>query len=39
MEIVMKTRLAVLLAFIASLLSGCGYSRIRVNDEAMTAAW
>jgi LemA protein len=35
----MKLRLAVLLAFLASLLSGCGYNQIQVNDEAVNAAW
>jgi LemA protein len=23
----------------ASLLSGCGYNQIQINDEAVTAAW
>jgi len=32
-------RLAVLLVFFASLLSGCGYNQIQINDEAVTAAW
>lgn len=35
----MSYRLAVLLVFIASLLSGCGYNQIQINDEAVTAAW
>jgi LemA protein len=35
----MRMRLAVLFVFIASLLSGCGYNQIQVNDEAVTAAW
>lgn len=35
----MKLRLAALLVFIASLLSGCGYNQIQINDEAVTAAW
>ena len=35
----MKLRLAVLLVFLASLLSGCGYNQIQVNDEAVNAAW
>jgi LemA protein len=39
MEAVMKLRLAVLLVFLASLLSGCGYNQIQINDEAVTAAW
>jgi LemA protein len=35
----MKFRLAVLLAFFASLLSGCGYNQIQINDESVNAAW
>lgn len=35
----MKLRLAVLLVFLASLLSGCGYNQIQRNDEAVNAAW
>lgn len=35
----MKLRLVVLLAFLASLLSGCGYNQIQINDEAVNAAW
>jgi len=35
----MKLRLAVLFVFIASLLSGCGYNQIQINDEAVAAAW
>jgi LemA protein len=35
----MRLRLAVLLVFLASLLSGCGYNQIQINDEAVTAAW
>ena len=35
----MRMRLAVLLVFFASLLSGCGYNQIQINDEAVTAAW
>ncbi|MFN6960971.1 MAG: LemA family protein [Rhodocyclaceae bacterium] len=35
----MKPRLAVLLIFLASLLSGCGYNQIQRNDEAVNAAW
>jgi LemA protein len=39
MEAVMKLRLAALLVFVASLLSGCGYNQIQRNDEAVSAAW
>ncbi|MEW5782548.1 MAG: LemA family protein [Pseudomonadota bacterium] len=35
----MKLRLAVLLVFLTSLLSGCGYNQIQRNDEAVNAAW
>jgi len=35
----MRMRLAVLFIFIASLLSGCGYNQIQINDEAVNAAW
>ena len=35
----MKFRLIVLLAFIVSLLSGCGYNQIQTNDEAVNASW
>lgn len=35
----MKYRLFVLLSCLASLLSGCGYNQIQINDEAVTAAW
>lgn len=35
----MKLHLAALLAFLASLLSGCGYNQIQINDEAVNAAW
>lgn len=35
----MKYRLVFLLAILASLLSGCGYNQIQVNDEAVNAAW
>lgn len=34
-----KMRLAILFVFLASLLSGCGYNQIQVNDEAVNAAW
>lgn len=35
----MKLRLLVLLSVIVSLLSGCGYNQIQINDEAVTASW
>ena len=35
----MHTRLLAVLALAASLLSGCGYNQIQINDEAVTAAW
>jgi len=35
----MNLRVLVLFAFLASLLSGCGYNRIQINDEAVTSAW
>lgn len=35
----MKFRLLALLAMIVSLLSGCGYNQVQVNDEAVNAAW
>lgn len=35
----MKKRLTILLIFVASLLSGCGYNQIQRNDEAVNAAW
>ncbi len=35
----MRLRLAVLLVTLASLLSGCGYNQIQINDEAVNAAW
>lgn len=35
----MKLRPLVLLAFLVTLLSGCGYNQIQSNDEAVTAAW
>lgn len=35
----MRLRLFVLLAVLASLLSGCGYNQIQSNDEAVNAAW
>ncbi|MCX7149552.1 MAG: LemA family protein [Rhodocyclales bacterium] len=35
----MRMRLLVVLALAASLLSGCGYNQIQINDEAVNAAW
>jgi LemA protein len=35
----MKFRLLVLLSFLVSLLSGCGYNQVQTNDEAVNAAW
>ena len=35
----MRMRLLVVLALAVSLLSGCGYNQIQINDEAVTAAW
>ncbi len=35
----MRMRLLAVLAFAATLLSGCGYNQIQINDEAVTAAW
>jgi len=35
----MRMRLLAVLALAASLLSGCGYNQIQVNDEAVNAAW
>ncbi len=35
----LRLRLAVLLVFFASQLSGCGYNQIQINDEAVNAAW
>ena len=35
----MKSRLFFLLSLIATLLSGCGYNQIQMNDEAVTASW
>jgi len=31
--------LLVLLSFLVSLLSGCGYNQVQTNDEAVNAAW
>ncbi len=35
----MPTRLLAVLAFAATLLSGCGYNQIQINDEGVNAAW
>ena len=35
----MRMRLIAVLALAASLLSGCGYNQIQINDEAVAAAW
>lgn len=35
----MRFRLAALIVLAAGLLSGCGYNRIQINDEAVGAAW
>ncbi|MBI5899895.1 MAG: LemA family protein [Rhodocyclales bacterium] len=35
----MSTRLLAVLAFAATLLSGCGYNQIQINDEGVNAAW
>ncbi|MDP2809939.1 MAG: LemA family protein [Rhodocyclaceae bacterium] len=35
----MRMRLLAVLAFAATLLSGCGYNQIQINDEAVNAAW
>ena len=35
----MRFRLVALLAIAVSLLSGCGYNQIQINDESVTAAW
>jgi LemA protein len=32
-------RLLAVLAFAATLLSGCGYNQIQINDESVNAAW
>src|SRR3989339_472468 len=39
MENAMRMRLLAVLALAASLLSGCGYNQIQINDEAVNAAW
>lgn len=35
----MQARLIAILLFFATLLSGCGYNQIQVNDESVNAAW
>ena len=35
----MRMRLLAVLALAASLLSGCGYNQIQINDEAVNASW
>jgi len=35
----MRIKLIVLLALAVSLLSGCGYNQIQINDEQVNAAW
>lgn len=35
----MRMRLLAVLAFAATLLSGCGYNQIQINDESVGAAW
>jgi LemA protein len=35
----MKFRLLAVLAIVASLLSGCGYNQIQINDEGVNSAW
>lgn len=35
----MRIRLLAILAFAATLLSGCGYNQIQINDEAVNGAW
>ena len=35
----MRMRLLAVFALAATLLSGCGYNQIQINDEAVTAAW
>jgi LemA protein len=39
MENPMRIRLLAVLALAASLLSGCGYNQIQINDEAVSASW
>ena len=35
----MRIRLYAVLVLIATLLSGCGYNQIQINDEGVNAAW
>jgi LemA protein len=35
----MRIRLLALIAVVATLLSGCGYNQIQINDEGVNAAW
>lgn len=35
----MRIRLLVVLAVLATMLSGCGYNQIQINDEGVNAAW
>ena len=35
----MRMRLLTVLAIAVSLLSGCGYNQIQINDESVTATW
>ncbi len=35
----MRMRLLAVLALAVTLLSGCGYNQIQINDESVTAAW
>ena len=35
----MTKRLLAILALAATLLSGCGYNQIQINDEGVNAAW
>jgi LemA protein len=39
MENPMRMRLLTVLAIAVSLLSGCGYNQIQINDESVTATW
>jgi LemA protein len=39
MENPMRMRLLAVLALAATLLSGCGYNQIQINDEAVNASW
>ncbi len=35
----MSKRILAIFAFVATLLSGCGYNQIQINDEGVAAAW